>query len=404
MPTAPTQHFFAICPRGLETLLADELAALDAQHITPDHGGVSFRGPLACAYQVNLHSRMASRVLWQVAQGGYSNSDDLYALAHDVRWNEHLRAGHSLRVDVTARASPLQSLHFATLKIKDGLVDQMREATGERPSIERATPDARVFAYLEAEQATLYLDLSGAPLFKRGWRRDKGEAPLKENLAAGLLRLSGWQPERPLLDPLCGSATLAIEAATMAIGQAPGLNRPFAFQKLLSFEQAPWQAALERAHQALRPNAECLIVGSDISTQVIDVARRNAQTAGLQALLADGRLRLTAADARHVLPPDGRTTGMIVSNPPYGEQSSPKSAPVSGLMRDFAQQLKTAFGGWEVWLLSADRKLPGQLRLQESRKIVLFNGPLECRLFRFDMVAGHYEKPRSHGAAADPQK
>lgn len=386
-------HFFAICPRGLEALLADELHALDATQIKADHGGVSFAGTMPVAYAANLHSRLASRVLWLLAEGAYRDAHDLYDLVRDLPWNQHIAPQHTLRVDVTARASALQSLDFATLRIKDGIVDQLRDATGERPSIDRSQPDVRVYVHLDNEQASVYLDLSGEPLFKRGWRRDKGEAPLKENLAAGLLMLSGWTPEHPLLDPMCGSGTIAIEAATMALRQAPGLNRNFGFEKLISFDRTAWRKVHDAARAAVKPQAQCLIAGSDISTRVADIARHNAETAGLAALLSDGRLRFSAGDARQVEAlPVQDTPGMIVCNPPYGEQSTPKSAPVAGLMNDFGNRLKSHFSGWDAWLLSSERKLPGQLRLQESRKVVLFNGPLECRLFRFQLMSGHYER------------
>lgn len=386
-------HFFAICPRGLEALLADELRELKATQIKVDHGGVAFAGTLTLAYAANLHSRLASRVLWLLAQGGYGDANDLYDLVRDLPWDQHVSPRHTLRVDVTARASALQSLDFATLRIKDGIVDQLRDATGERPNIDRSQPDVRVFAHLDNEQVSVYLDLSGEPLFKRGWRRDKGEAPLKENLAAGLLMLSGWTPERPLLDPMCGSGTVPIEAATMALNQAPGLNRNFGFEKLQSFDRAAWREVHDTARAAVNPQAHCLIAGSDISTRVVEIARHNAETAGLAALLNDGRLNFSARDAREVEAlPVQDLPGMIVCNPPYGEQSTPKSAPVSGLMHDFGDRLKSNFSGWDTWLLSSDRKLPGQLRLQESRKIVLFNGPLECRLFRFQLVSGNYER------------
>ena len=402
-PSSAPHQFFAICPRGLEALLGDELRAAGASDVKIDAGGVAFRGSLATAYAANLHSRLASRVLWQLAQGGYDDADDLYALARGIAWDEHILPQHSLRVDVTARASPLQSLDFATLRIKDGIVDRLRDISGERPSIDRAAPDVRVFAHLDGHAATLYLDFSGEPLFKRGWRREKGEAPLKENLAAGLLMLAGWTPAHPLLDPMCGSGTIAIEAATMAMRRAPGLDRSFGFEKLVSFQARRWRDARQHALSAVISDAPCSIAGSDISSQVIEIARANARTAGLSALLADGRLAFTARDARLAEPlPPLEAPGMIVCNPPYGEQSSPKSASVPDLMRDFADRLKAAFTGWEAWLLTSDRKLPGQMHLQESRKIVLFNGPLECRLFRFELVAGGYGRPRKRPAAQPP--
>ena len=390
--------FFAICPRGLEPLLADELRVAGAQQVAAESGGVSFSGPLAVGYAANLQSRIASRVLWQVAQARYAREDDLYAAAHAVAWEDHLDARQTLRLDLNASRSPLRSLEFALLRIKDAIVDRLRERTGARPDIDRERPDVRVFAFLDADTVTLYLDLSGEPLFKRGWRADKGEAPLKENLAAGLLMLAGWTPARPLLDPFCGSGTILIEAAQIALGHAPGLDRRFGLERLRSFDRAGWQRLLDAARARRTPGAAVRLMGTDISTRVVEVARANAGKAGLDPLLADGRLRFAACDARVAEPiaasAEGEPRPMIVTNPPYGEQSNPKSASVPKLMHDIGDRLKAAFAGHEVWLLSSDRDLPRQLRLQEKRKTVVFNGGLECRFFRFDLVAGQY-RPRA---------
>lgn len=390
--TAATQRFFAICPRGLEQLLADELRALGAQPAQPEPGGVAFTGTLATAYAANLHSRLASRVLWEVCRRGYASEDDLYAAAQAVAWEAHFDARQTLRVDVTATRSPLRSLEFATLRIKDAIVDRLRAKTGARPSIDRARPDVRVFAHLDATHLTLYLDLSGEPLFKRGWRADKGEAPLKENLAAGLLLLAGWTPERPLLDPFCGSGTIVIEAAQIASKRAPGLARTFGFEKLHGCDRRAWEALREAARARIDDRAGAHIAGSDISTRVIAQAVANAELAGLRAWLTDGRLTLAARDARTAAPLGAH--GMIVSNPPYGEQSAPRSASVPRMMADIGDRLKQSFAGWEAWFLTSDRALPRQMRLAETRKTVLYNGPLECRFFRFELVEGSY-RPRA---------
>ena len=392
----PTERFFAICPRGLEPLLADELRALGAQQLAPEGGGVGFAATMKTAYAANLSSRIASRVLWQVAGGEYRDERDLYEQAAAVAWERHFDARQTLRVDVSASRSPLRSLDFATLRIKDAIVDRLRDATGARPSIDRTRPDVRVFAYLDERRLTLYLDLSGEPLFKRGWRAEKGEAPLKENLAAALLLLSGWTPEAPLLDPFCGSGTIAIEAALIASRRAPGLNRRFAFERLAGFDAGAWRDLQAQAAAAVDDSAPARIAGTDISTRVIETARGNARLAGLQSWLDDGRLSFAAIDARQAQPI--AATGMIVTNPPYGEQSAPKSATVPALMRNFGDRMKESFAGWTAWMLSSDRDLPRQMRLQETRKTVLFNGALECRLFRFEMVAGQY-RPRVRPAA-----
>ena len=385
-----TERFFAICPRGLEPLLADELRALGAPQVAAEGGGASFTGTMRTAYAANLSSRIASRVLWQLAGGEYRDERDLYERAAAVAWERHFDARQTLRVDLSASRSPLRSLDFATLRIKDAIVDRLREATGARPSIDRARPDVRVFAYLDEQRLTLYLDLSGEPLFKRGWRAEKGEAPLKENLAAGLLMLAGWTPEVPLLDPFCGSGTIAIEAALIASRRAPGLNRRFAFERLAGHDAAAWRDLRAQAAAAVDDSVAARIAGADISTRVVETARGNARLAGLQSWLDDGRLAFAAADARQAQPIAER--GMIVTNPPYGEQSAPKSATVPALMRDFGDRMKASFAGWTAWMLSSDRDLPRQMRLRETRRTVLYNGALECRLFRFEMVTGQYRR------------
>lgn len=386
MTTAET--FFAICPRGLEELLAQELGQCGASGCAVEPGGVAFAGSLRVAYAANLHSRFASRILWRVLRSGYADEDDIYAAARSVAWEQWFGTDDLLRVDLTATRAPLRSREFATLRIKDGVVDRMREKTGARPSIDRTRPDVRVFAHLAAATLDLYLDLSGEALFKRGWRADKGQAPLKENLAAGLLALAGWTPEVPLLDPFCGSGTIAIEAAAVSARRAPGLARRFAFERLHTFDARTWAELVAEAKASIDTRAAPLIVRSDISTKVVDLARKNCALAGFESWLADGRLQLRAADARTVAPP--APSGLIIANPPYGARSSPKSAPVARLMSDIAANFKRNFGGWSAWLLSADLDLPRQMRLKESRRTVLFNGPLECRFFRFELVAGAY--------------
>ena len=387
-----TASFFAVCPRGLEGALSDELQLLGAQALRSEAGGVAFTGALSVAYAANLHCRIASRILWQVGRRGYLSEQHLYDATQEVRWQDLMLPEQTLRVDVTASRSPLHSLEFAMLRIKDGIVDRLRDLTGTRPSIDRTNPDVRVFAFLDASTVTLYVDLSGEALFKRGWRADKGEAPLKENLAAGLLALSGWQPDIPLVDLFCGSGTIVIEAASIAARRAPGINRRFAFERLRGFDLHAWRRLKDAARSATSDAASAPLIGSDISTRVVEQAVKNAHLAGLQSWLDDGRLRFDAVDARVATP--AATRGMIISNPPYGEQSAPRSAAVGDMMHNVGDRLKQQFTGYDAWFLTSDRQLPKQMRLQETRKAVLFNGPLECRFFRFELVAGGY-RPRA---------
>ncbi|HWC45899.1 MAG TPA: THUMP domain-containing protein, partial [Casimicrobiaceae bacterium] len=247
------ERFFAPCPRGLEAALARELTALGAQGIVPADGGVGFEGELDLAYRANLESRLASRILWRVGGGAYRNERDLYALVQALDWPRLFVPSRSLRVDIAATGSRLQSLEFATLRVKDAVCDRFRDACGVRPSVDKRAPDVRVHAHLTEREATIYVDTSGEPLFKRGYRRDADSAPLRENLAAGLLALAQWTPQRALLDPMCGSGTIVTEAAMVAADRAPGLSRTFGFQKLAFYDGPTWQRIRQSAHDRQRP-------------------------------------------------------------------------------------------------------------------------------------------------------
>jgi putative N6-adenine-specific DNA methylase len=437
-------EFFAPCPRGLEAPLAaelraiaDQLGAARMQVGAEAPGGVHFRGGWAAAFAANLHSRVASRVLLKIAIGGYRDERDIFALALDQAWEQWFSARQTLRVDVTAVKSPLKSLEFTTLRIKDAICDRLREKTGSRPDIDTAMPDVRVFAFVTVKQCTLYLDTSGEPLFKRGWRLDKGAAPLRENLAAGILRLSGWAPGMTLYDPMCGSGTFIAEAAQMALGIAPGSERRFAFEKLRGYDVTTWQAMKVEAGEARRKargsRAHLGIYGSDISGDMLQKARANFERAGLPTL------PLKQLDARSMTPPVGEP-GILIANPPYGErievrgrnargeivergrqrsrddqdddgsyedaQAFQRARPAIGeevdpeFYRSLGDSLKQRFVGWRAFVLTSDRGLPGLMRLRESQKTPLFNGALECRLFRFDMQAGSL-KPREGKPASE---
>lgn len=413
-------EFFAPCPRGLEEALAAELHELGARaplavgKQVP--GGVHFAGPWAAGMAANLHSRIASRVLLRIAHSDYRNEQDIYALTMAQAWEDWFSARQTLRVDVTAIKAPLKSLEFVTLRIKDAVCDRLREKTGERPSVDTAQPDVRVFAFLTAQEATLYLDTSGEALFKRGWRLDKGAAPLRENLAAGILRLAGWRqgamPTVPLYDPMCGSGTVLAEAAQMALGVPAGVMRRFGFEKLRGFDITAWQALKAQAldaQRAARVRAASLeIYGSDISGDMLVKARANLERAGVPDVA------LKQVDARGMAPPCDKP-GIIVTNPPYGERieirgrrgartedgeeergASFQRARPDGVDAEFfralGDALKQRFAGWSAYVLTADNGLPGQMRLRESRRTPLFNGAIECRLFRFDMTAGSLRK------------
>jgi putative N6-adenine-specific DNA methylase len=374
------ESYFAPCPRGLEGALATELGALGAGDIAPTDGGVAFAGSLDFAYRANLESRLASRVLWRVGSGAYHDERDVYALAFNLDWPRWFRADRTLRVDVAATRSPLKSLEFATLRIKDAICDRHRAGSGKRPSVSKDHPDVRVHAYLTADQATFYLDTSGTPLFKRGYRRESAEAPLRENLAAGLLRLAGWQPGMPLLDPLCGSGTIVIEAALMALDIAPGLKRTFGFQKLAWYDGPAWQRIKQAAQRRMKPIAPAGIYASDEVTAETERCVANLAAAGIAAAVAVER----ASVLRRAAP---APAGVIVTNPPYGVRLA-DAAELAMFYPQLGDALKQRFAGWTAFLFSGDPRLPKLIGLKTGRRTPLYNGALECRLYEYRLVAG----------------
>jgi len=374
------ERFFATCPRGLELILAGELRVLGAEKVHAVGGGVQFGGDFFLCYRANLESRVASRILWRVSTDRYRDEDDIYRSAYALPWTDWFDAARTIRVDVSATKSPLTSLNFVTLKIKDALCDKILRLTGRRPSVDTRQPDIPVQAHLTDRDLTIYLDTTGEPLFKRGKRIAAGEAPLRENLAAGILRLAGWEPGTPLLDPMCGSGTFLLEAALMALDIAPGLGRHFAFEKFKNFDGRRWRELLQRSQARQRPKTPLAIYGSDLSGDALKAARANLAACGLEKLVS-----LKQANVLEIVAP--AKEGIIVTNPPYGVRL--------GEQRDLAEfypklgdALKKNFAGWRAYILSADMRLPKLIRLAASKRTPLFNGALECRLFEYKMVAG----------------
>jgi len=387
-----SERFFLTCPRGLESALAAEVEAQGGTYVAVVDGGVGCAAPLDFAYRANLESRLASRVLWQVAHGAYRSTDDLYALAKSVDWNRHFKPTRTLRVDLAATRSPLQSLEFATLKVKDGVCDRFRAESGVRPSVDKDRPDVRVHAYLTEREATLYLDTSGEALFKRGWRREVDVAPLRENLAAGVLALAGWIPGTPLLDPMCGSGTIAIEAALAAADVAPGQGRTFGFQKLGWYDGPTWQRLRQRVRDRARSApAAPSIFASDLDPQAAEQCRRNAAEAGVEAWINVGEADVLTRSAP-------APAGLLVANPPYGVRLDDESA-LAAFYPKLGDALKQHFAGWTACLLSGDMRLPKLIGLKPSKRTPLFNGALECRLFRFEIVSG---RPQRESRASRP--
>ncbi|WP_114650240.1 THUMP domain-containing class I SAM-dependent RNA methyltransferase [Pseudothauera hydrothermalis] len=386
-----SEQFFSPCPRGLEPLLSDELATLGAQAPQAVPGGVAFGGDWTTCYRVNLESRLATRVLWRVAGGRYRSEEDIYRIAYAPAWAKWFTPDDTLRVFLTAKQSPLKSLEFVTLRIKDAVCDHFRTVAGRRPSVDTANPMVRIHAFLTRDTVTLYLDTSGDPLYRRGFKRAAVEAPLKENLAAGILRLTGWQPGEPLVDPMCGSGTFLIEAAQIALDIAPGLGRSFGFERLRQFDRRAWAALRNAAEARRKPVRRLALYGSDIVGEQVRRSRVNLEAAGLaECVYLD---RINALERTAPAP-----AGVMVTNPPYGVRLG-EAEELAALYPRLGDALKKRWSGWRCYLFSGDSNLPKSIGLKASRRTPLFNGALECRLLEYRMVAGSNRRKDQDGAA-----
>lgn len=377
--TAPLS-FFATCPRGLEALLAQELAACGAQAIEAVGGGVKFSGDHAAGYRANLRSRLATRILLRVAHAPYRSEQDIYDTTFAIDWRERFDAQRSIRVDINATRCPLKSLDFVTLRIKDAVCDRFRRDTGVRPSVDTREPDVRLSGFLDEHAFTLYLDTSGEPLYKRALRGQTGEAPLKENLAAGIIALSGWQAGEPFLDPMCGSGTILVEAAQIALGIAPGAARAFGFERLRDFDEALWQRVRAEAQAEEKPRAPLPIFGADLYGDELKNARATLEAAGLADVV-----QLKQANVLEL--PAPAPSGVLIANPPYGKRLGSGEA-LEDFYPKLGDALKQKFAGWRCYLFTADLQLAKLIGLKASKRTPLFNGALECRMFEYKIIAG----------------
>ena len=374
-----TYSLFVTCPRGLEAPLSQELEQLKCQDIRAVDGGVACKGGMEQVYRINLHSRTASRVLLRLTKSGYRSEQDIYKAAKNIRWTDWFDLEQTFKVKVEGKRAQVKSLDFVGLKIKDAVCDVFRDACDARPSVGKIRPDIRVHAFIDERDIQIFIDTSGEALFKRGYRQDTGEAPMRENLAAGLLLLAGYDGTQPFQDPFCGSGTIVIEAAWIATRRAPGLMRRFGFEKLKNFDAALWKKLQHEAETQIRP-APAPISGSDNDRHMIRAAVANAQAAEV-----DTFVRFEVKDAQDTRPNgDG---GILISNPPYGVRLAEVQA-LQALYPQLGAWLKQHYAGWLAGMFTGDRDMPKFMRLSPKRKIPLYNGNLDCRLFLMDMVKG----------------
>jgi putative N6-adenine-specific DNA methylase len=372
--------FFAPCPRSLEKLLADELTSFGAADVKATDGGVAFSGEWQLCYRANLESRIASRILWRVKETRYRSEQDIYKAVFELKWQHWFDVTRTIRVNTTAIRCPLKSLEYITLLVKDAVCDRFRAHCNERPSVDTIDPDMRIHVFIEDDKLMLYLDTSGDALFKRGVRHYTNIAPLRENLAAGILKLAGWQPGTPLLDPMCGSGTFLIEAAQMSLNILPGIARGFAFEKLKNFDAKLWNQMREQAIASQLPAVQLDIYGSDLYGDALKAARRNLEEAGLAECVA-----LKQANVLEISPPVDH--GILVANLPYGERMGELDE-LAELYPKLGDALKKKFGGWTAYLFTADKAILKLMRLSPSKRTPLFNGAIECRLLEYKIVSG----------------
>ena len=373
----PPLNCFAAVPRGAEELAGAELGALGISDTKPGKGGVAFSTDRAGLYRANLWLRTASRVLVQVAIFPCSSPDELYAGVHAIAWQELITPDMTLAVDCSLRDSVLTHSGFVALKTKDAVVDRIRESCGRRPNVDTTSPDVRINVHLHKNVCTISLDSSGDSLDRRGYRLERNEAPLRETLAAAVVALTGWDGSIPLADPMCGSGTIPVEAALMAAHIPPGLQREFGFQHWLDFDDGLWDRICAEAEGGIRSLPVGLITGYDLDSRALLLAGRNASKAGLE-----GQIHFFHAALEEFRPEGDK--GVVILNPPYGKRMG-EDDDLRELYCQIGDVMKKYCRGWTGYVLTGNLELAKYIGLKASRRYVLFNGAIECRLLKYDL-------------------
>ncbi len=375
----PRFRLFATCARGLEPVLADELRALGAAEVTPGRGGVAFAGDRVLLYQANLWLRTAVRVLRPVLEAPVASPDELYDAVRGIDWSRYLTPDHTLAVDCNVRDSKITHSRYAALRVKDAICDQFRERAGRRPSVDVEEPMVKLNLHVYRDEAVLSLDSSGTSLHKRGYRPIQTRAPLNEALAAALVVLTGWKGNVPFVDPLCGSGTLPIEAAWIALRRPPGLTRRrFGFMGWMDFDVALWAELRDEARRSVLKHLPAPVLGSDARRDAVAFSHTNARAAGIGHLP-----RFEVCDVRDFHPPDG-PPGVILCNPPYGERIG-EEKDLRGLYRTLGEVFRGRCPGWTAYVFTGNARLGREIGIEPARQVPLFNGKIPCRLLQFDL-------------------
>lgn len=378
MPIKNTE-FIATTFFGLEDILYNELEELGAEKLNKLNRAVAFQGSTAMLYKTNLHLRTAIKILKPIAKFRVFDQKSLYKGIRSIDWSKYMDNHTTFAIDTAVSSKHFNHSGFVALKSKDAIADQFRSRTGKRPSVDLKNPAVSINIHLAGENCTVSINTSGNALFKRGYRTQTGIAPLNEALAAGMIQLSGWDKKSPLLDPMCGSGTLPIEAALYARSIAPGLFRKnFGFQKLPDFDPRLWKLIKDQAEQQIRP-LKAPIFASDISNKALALTRQNIENASLA-----GKIDIAQHKFEELKPP--APEGWIVVNPPYDERL--KNQNIDELYAEIGSRLKHHFDGYQVWLLSSNTQALKHIGLRPSGKKILYNGALECRFLKYSMYKG----------------
>ncbi|MBD2110623.1 MULTISPECIES: THUMP domain-containing class I SAM-dependent RNA methyltransferase [Cyanophyceae] len=370
--------YFATVARGLEALAAAELEDLGAQQVEPGFCGVAFEGDLALLYRVNLWSRLVFRVLVKLGECPCRDAEDLYQGIQSIDWRPYLTPELTFAVDATGKNRTLNHTHFTALQVKNAVVDQQRQHWGDRSTIDTQHPEVRLNVHIQDDTATVSLDSSGSSLHRRGYRPAVGAAPLKESLAAALVKLTDWPGDVPLLDPLCGSGTLPLEASMAALNIAPGIFREeFGFQTWPDFDGDLWDRLWQEAEAARKENLGTWVGGCDRDPDIIHQARLNAQRCDL-----DEQLNFWAADLADLeAPADG---GFLLCNPPYGERLG-ADEDLGAFYKLLGNVLKQRFKGWTAFVLSGNKALSQHIGLKSAQRVAVYNGTLPCQWLKYEL-------------------
>jgi 23S rRNA (guanine2445-N2)-methyltransferase / 23S rRNA (guanine2069-N7)-methyltransferase len=373
---------FTPVAKGLEALMGDELRSFGAHEVKETRAGVTFKGTLEMAYRVCLWSRVANRVLLPLKTFPAATPEKLYGGVKSIRWSDHFTPAETIAVDFASSHSAITHTLFGALKVKDAIVDQFRSVQGVRPSVDTVRPNIRINVYLHHDEATVSLDLSGESLHRRGYREEGVAAPLKENLGAAILLQAGieWPA---FMDPMCGSGTLPIEAAMIAANIAPGLRRKhYGFLRWQGHVPALWKRLLAEAEEVQVRNSKRLprIVGYDADFRAVRVALANVERAGLHGKVHIEKREISACQAV-------AERGVLAVNPPYGERIGAESG-IEPLYKELGDMLKQRFQGWEAYIFTGSPEGAGAIGLKPSRRYVMYNGAIECRLLKYELYAG----------------